>query len=43
MSKVYFKKVDSSLKPNEISNYAKGLIDALLKRENVELDQEIMK
>jgi len=41
MSKVYFKKVDSSLKPNEISNYAKGLIDALLKRENVELDQEI--
>ena len=34
MSKVYFKKADSSLKPNEISNYARGLVDTLLKREN---------
>ncbi|TKJ45967.1 4Fe-4S ferredoxin [Candidatus Aerophobetes bacterium Ae_b3a] len=41
MSKVYFKKVDSSLKPNEISNYTRGLVDTLLKRENVELKQEI--
>ncbi len=41
MSKVYFKKVDSSLKPNEISNYTRGLVDTLLKRENIELKQEI--
>ena len=41
MSKVYFKKVDPSLKPDEISSYAKGLVDTLLKRENVELNQEI--
>jgi len=41
MSKVYFKKVDSSLKPNEISSYARGLFDTLLKKENVELKQEI--
>ena len=41
MSKVYFKKADSSLKPNEISNYAKRLLDTLLKRENIELSQGI--
>jgi len=41
MSKIYFKKVDSSPKSNEIGNYAKRLVDALVKRENVELDQEI--
>lgn len=41
MSKVYSKKADSSLKPNEISNYARGLVDTLLKRENIELSQGI--
>lgn len=41
MPKVYFKKVDSSSKPNEISSYAKGLFDTLLKRENIELRQEV--
>ncbi len=41
MSKVYFKKVDSSLEPNEISNYTRGLVDTLLKRENIQLKQEI--
>lgn len=41
MSRVYFKKVDSSLEPHEISNYARGLLSALLKRENIELKQEI--
>ena len=41
MSKVFFRKANSSLKPNEISNYARGLVDTLLKRENVELKQEI--
>ena len=41
MSKVYFKKIDSSSKPDEISNYARGMVDTLLKRENIELNQEI--
>jgi len=41
MSKVYFKNADSSLEPNKISDYAKGLVDTLVKRENVELAQEI--
>jgi len=41
MSRVYFKKADSSLEPNEISDYAKGLFDTLLKREAIQLNQEI--
>ena len=41
MSRVYFKKADSSLKPSEISDYARGLLSALIKRENIQLKQEI--
>ncbi len=41
MSRVYFKKADSSLKPSEISNCARGLLSALIKRENIQLKQEI--
>lgn len=41
MSRVYFKTADTSMEPGEISNYTKELIEALVKGENIELEQTI--